>query len=66
VQPESTEATLEVNGMTQNMETIVKPNELQMTISGQPTEETTANASAWLGWMMGEQPKVARTLNQPS
>jgi hypothetical protein len=36
-----------------------------MTISGQPAEETTTNASAWPEWMMGEQPKVVGTLNQP-
>jgi hypothetical protein len=65
VQPKSTEAALEVNRTTQNLEAPVQPDESQMTISGQPTEETTANASAWPEWLMGEQPEVVGTLNQP-
>jgi hypothetical protein len=65
VQTESTKATLEVKETTQNMEALVQPDDSQTTISGQPTEETAANASAWLEWMMGEQPEVAGTSNQP-
>jgi hypothetical protein len=65
VQPESTEAALEVNGTTQNLEAAVQQDELQMTISDQPVEDTTANDSAWPKWLMGEQLEVVGTSNQP-
>jgi hypothetical protein len=64
VQLESTEASLEVNRMTRNIEVAVQLNEPQMTISGQPTEKTAANALAWPEWQMGEQPKFVGTSNQ--
>jgi hypothetical protein len=54
VQPESIEETMEVNEMTQNPEATVEPNESQITISGQPMEETVENASAWLEWLTRE------------
>jgi hypothetical protein len=63
VQPESTEAALEFNKMTQNLEAAVQPDELQTTISDKPTEETTANALAWPKCFMGELPKVVETSN---
>jgi hypothetical protein len=63
VQPETTEVAMEVNETTQNLESPVQPDESQMTISGEPAEETTAISSAWLEWLMGEQPEVARTSN---
>jgi hypothetical protein len=63
VQPESIEETLEVNRMTQNLEAPVQPNDSQTTILGQPIEETIVNASSWLEWMMGGQPKVVGTSN---
>jgi hypothetical protein len=47
VQPEITEAALEVNGTTQNLGAPVQLGESQTTISGQPVEENTANALAW-------------------
>jgi hypothetical protein len=47
VQAESTKAALEVNRTTQNLEALAQLDESQTTISGQPTEETAANASAW-------------------
>jgi hypothetical protein len=65
VQLESTKEPLEVNGMAQNMEVPVQSDESQTTVSGQPIEETTANASAWPEWLMGKQPKVVVTSNQP-
>jgi hypothetical protein len=46
VQPESTEAALEVNGMTQNPEEIVESNGSQTTISGKPIGEIAEDASA--------------------
>jgi hypothetical protein len=46
MQTESTEATSEVNGTTQNLEAAVQPDESQMTISGQTVGETIADASA--------------------
>jgi hypothetical protein len=46
VQPESTEEALEFNGTAQNLEAAVQPDESQTTISGQPVEDTIANASA--------------------
>jgi hypothetical protein len=56
---------LEVNKMTQNLEATVQPEELKITILGQPAEERASNASFWLEWLMGEQPKVVGTSNQP-
>jgi hypothetical protein len=66
VHPKSTEAVLEVNRTTQNLEAPAQPVESQMTISGQPVEEITANASAWPKWLMGKQLEVVGTSNQPS
>jgi hypothetical protein len=54
LQQKRTEATLEANEMTQNPEATVEPNESQITISGQPMEETVENASAWLEWLTRE------------
>jgi hypothetical protein len=65
VQPESTEAALEVNGMTQNLEAAVEPDESQMTISEHPAGETTEDVSAWPEWLMEEQPEAAGTSSQP-
>jgi hypothetical protein len=64
-QPERTKAALEVNKTTQNLEATVQPDDSQMTISGQPIEETIANALAWTEWLIGEQTKVVITSNQP-
>ena len=61
----SIEVALEVNGTTQNLEALAQLDESQATISGQLVEETTVNASAWPKWLMGEQPKVVGTSNQP-
>jgi hypothetical protein len=65
VQPESTEAVMEVNRMTQNLGAAVQPDESQIPSLGQPTEETTGTTSAWPEWLTGEQPGVAGTSNQP-
>jgi hypothetical protein len=65
VQPESTEAALEVNEMTQNLEAAVEPDGSQTTISGQPVGETTEDASAWPEWLIGEKPEAVGPSNQP-
>jgi hypothetical protein len=65
VQPESTEAALEVNGMAQNLEATVQPDESQMTLLGQPVGETIEDASAWPEWLTGEQPEAVGTSTQP-
>jgi hypothetical protein len=65
VQPESTEAAMEVNGMTQNLGAEVQPDESQAPSLGQPTEETTGTTSAWPEWLTGEKPGVVGTSNQP-
>jgi hypothetical protein len=65
VQPESTQAAMEVNGMTQNLGATVQPDESQAPSLGQPTEETTGTTSAWPEWLMGEQSEVVGTSNQP-
>jgi hypothetical protein len=66
LQPEHTEAAIEVNGMTQNLGEEEKPDETQAPDLGQPTEDTTGTTWAWPGWMIGEQPGVAGTLSQPT
>jgi len=65
VKPEITESAVEVNGTTQNLGASVKPNESQAPSLGQLAEETTGTTSAWPAWIMGEQPEVAETSNQP-
>jgi hypothetical protein len=45
--------------------TPTQPAESQTTILGQTIEDITANASAWLEWLMGEQLEVIVTSNQP-
>jgi hypothetical protein len=62
---ESIEAALEANRKAQNPETTVEPDGSQTSISEQPARETVEYASAWPEWLMGEQPKVVGTLNQP-
>ena len=47
VQPKSTEVALEVNGMTQNLETVMQPDGSQTTISEHLAGETAKDASAW-------------------
>jgi hypothetical protein len=65
VQPKSTEAALEVNETTQNLEAPAQPAESQMTISGQPAEEITANASGLARMADGGTTKSCWNFNQP-
>jgi hypothetical protein len=65
VQLESTEASLEVNGMTQNPEAAVEPDGSQMNISEHPVGEITEDASAWLECLRGEQSKAVGTSSHP-
>jgi hypothetical protein len=61
LQPKRTELALEVNRTIKNLEELAQPVESQTTISRKPTEEITANASAWPTWLMGEQLEVVGT-----
>jgi hypothetical protein len=65
LQPEHTEAAVEVNGMTQNLGAEEKPDEMQAPGLGQPEEEIAGTTWAWPEWMTGEQPGVVGTSNQP-
>jgi hypothetical protein len=63
VKLESTQAAVEVNGMTQNLGVAVQPDESQAPNLGQPIEDTTGTTSAWPEWLMGKQSKVVGISN---
>jgi hypothetical protein len=57
IQPEHTEAAVEVNRTTQHLGAEEQPDETQAPDLGQPAEETTGTTWAWPEWMTGEQPR---------
>jgi hypothetical protein len=66
IPPEHTEATVEVNEMTQHLGLKEQPDKTQAPGLGHPTEDTVGTAWAWPKWMTGEHPGVGGNLSQPT